>query len=50
LRARAAALFAVMPWHNVEHGVETRDPESIAAGLAGDRRLLCRPADGGCFT
>ena len=39
-RARAAGLFAVMPWHDVEHGVETGDPESIAAGLAGIRARL----------
>jgi aminoglycoside phosphotransferase (APT) family kinase protein/adenylate kinase family enzyme len=39
-RARAAGLFAVMPWHDVEHGVETGDPESIAAGLAGIRACL----------
>jgi aminoglycoside phosphotransferase (APT) family kinase protein len=40
LRTRAACLFAVMPWHDVEHGVETGDPELISAGLTGLRARL----------
>ncbi len=39
-RARAACLYALMPWHDVEHGAETGDAALIEAGLAGVRARL----------
>jgi hypothetical protein len=29
-----------MPWHEVEHGIETGDPSLIEAGIAGARARL----------
>jgi aminoglycoside phosphotransferase (APT) family kinase protein/adenylate kinase family enzyme len=37
---RARILFALMPWHEVDHGVATADPSAIDAGIAGVRARL----------
>jgi len=37
---RAAVLFAIMPWHEVEYGIATGDPAWIASGLEGTRARL----------
>ncbi len=39
-RERAGALFAVMPWYEVEHGLGSRNPGSVERGLAGSRARL----------
>jgi aminoglycoside phosphotransferase (APT) family kinase protein len=37
---RARILFALMPWHEVEHGVVTADSSFIESGIAGVRERL----------
>lgn len=37
---RARVLYALMPWHEVEHGVATDDAGLIASGLEGTRARL----------
>jgi aminoglycoside phosphotransferase (APT) family kinase protein len=39
-RDRARCLYAIMPWHEVEHGTATDDPALIASGLDGTRARL----------
>jgi aminoglycoside phosphotransferase (APT) family kinase protein len=39
-RLRAACLYTLMPWHEVEHGIETGDPSLIESGIAGARARL----------
>jgi hypothetical protein len=37
---RARILFALMPWHEVEHGAVTADASLIDSGIAGVRERL----------
>jgi hypothetical protein len=39
-RLRAACLYALMPWREVERGIEAGDPALIEAGIAGARARL----------
>jgi len=39
-RARARLAYAVMPWHEVDHGIRTHDDACIASGLAGVRARM----------
>jgi aminoglycoside phosphotransferase (APT) family kinase protein len=39
-RERARRVYALMPWHDVEHGVASGDEALIAAGLEGIRKRL----------
>jgi aminoglycoside phosphotransferase (APT) family kinase protein len=39
-RERARGVYALMPWYDVEHGVESGDEDLIAEGLAGIRARL----------
>ena len=39
-RARARRLYALMPWHDVEHGVDSGDEALVAKGLEGIRARL----------
>ena len=43
-RAWARIAYAVMPWHEVDHGVDTGDEDCIASGLAGVRDRMFDPA------
>jgi aminoglycoside phosphotransferase (APT) family kinase protein len=37
---RARILFALMPWHEVDHGVATGDAEEVESGMAGVRARM----------
>ena len=39
-RFRARIMFAIMPWHEIEHGVITGDASLIDSGIAGVRERL----------
>jgi hypothetical protein len=39
-RVRARSAFALMPWHEVEYGLNTEQPAFVSSGLAGVRARL----------
>jgi len=39
---RARILYAIMPWHEIEHGLRTAQPASVQSGVEGARERLPR--------